>query len=67
MGCEEITIDLSNEPCGDGTNYDLARFAREISTVNFRNLKILLKVNEERENYEYCRLIQNEIDSRVCT
>lgn len=61
----KITIKLSDEPCGDGKDFALAQFARNISTADFDALKKMLKDYEGKEYYEYCAVLQGEIDFRV--
>lgn len=61
----KITIDLSNEPCGDGKDLYLNRFALRMQTETYDNLKKLLKEYEEKEFYEECAIIQQQIDFRV--
>lgn len=38
---------------------------KELKDMDWEELKSMLKLMTEKEKYEVCRLIQNEIDERV--
>lgn len=40
-------------------------FQQQLKTVDWDGLKALLKQLEKTEDYEMCRMVQNEIDERV--
>lgn len=48
--------------CRDGTD----EFIEQLKGYDFDTLVAMRKHYEEKEWYKICRLIQTEIDSRVC-
>lgn len=55
------TIPAVEIKCRDGTE----DFIQQLKGYDFDTLKKMLKHYEQKEYYKWCRLIQNEIDSRV--
>lgn len=61
MSCSDTIPDIEIK-CSDSNTEE---FIKQLRTQDFDRLKWLLKRFEEKEFYESCRLIQNEIDARV--